>query len=146
MKSSGNKSFPKPSFVAKSSMKIFANSALANKNEYSIELLGPEKSDIPFTPVIQDNADEKYGRVVEDYKEFNKILGYNENDIIISAHENYSTYTFNLSSLFPSDEWNTLTSTPELLRYKYIFYNTKYEALPIAKGDLSSGEPREYYY
>ena len=46
-------------------------------DEYSIELLGPEKSDIPFTPVIKDNTDEKYGRVVEEYKEYNKIESYN---------------------------------------------------------------------
>jgi hypothetical protein len=45
-------------------------------------LLGPEKSDIPFTPIIKDNADEKYGRVVEDYKDFNKVESYNSEIII----------------------------------------------------------------
>jgi hypothetical protein len=39
-----------------------------------------------------------------------------------------------------------LTATPDLLRYKYILYNTKYEAQPILKGNLSDDIPNGYYY
>jgi hypothetical protein len=39
-----------------------------------------------------------------------------------------------------------LNETTDLLRYKYIFYNTSYETLPISKGDLSSNLPNGYYY
>jgi hypothetical protein len=36
--------------------------------------------------------------------------------------------------------------TNDLMRYKYILYNTHYEARPILKGDLSSVTPTGYYY
>ena len=90
-------------------------------------MLGPEKSDIPFTPIIKDTTDEKYGRVVEDYKEYNQILGYSD-AISVDANANYATYDFKLSSIFPDKEWNVLTATPDLLRYRYILYNTNYES------------------
>ena len=47
------------------------NVALSGKSAYNIEMLGPEKSDLPFTPVIVESTDEKYGRVTEDYKNYN---------------------------------------------------------------------------
>ena len=126
--------------------RIYNNTALSGKQAYSIELLGPEKSDVPFTPVIEQTTDEKFGRVVEDYKDYNQTEGYNESQIVVPTNEKYATYTFKLSSIFPEDEWETLTSTNDLLRYKYIVYNTKYEALPILKGDLSAIIPSEDYY
>ena len=124
---------------------LYTNPALKNKTEYSIELLGPEKSDIPFTPIIKDNADEKYGRVVENYKEYNKLYAYNT-DISIGTYDKCETYTFELSSIFPEDDWKSLMETNDLMRYKYILYNTRYEARPILKGDLSSITPTGYYY
>jgi len=34
-------------------------------------MLGPEKTDLAYTPIIEDVGAEKHGRVVEDYKQFN---------------------------------------------------------------------------
>lgn len=126
--------------------RIWSNSALSNGQSYSIQLLGPEKSDVPFTPVIVENPDEKYGRVVEDYKEYDTTQAYNDHPITIAPNSKYATYEFQLSDVFPSDDWDTLNQTNDLLRYKYILYNTKYESCPILKGDLSAGYPSQNYY
>lgn len=124
---------------------LYANPALKNKTEYAIELLGPEKSDIAFTPIITDNTDEKYGRVVENYKEYNKIYGYSP-QLLINNNTKDIIYTFELSNIFPIDDWESLMETNDLLRYKYILYNTNYESQPILKGELSSSIPTGYYY
>ena len=88
--------------------------------------------------MIVDTTEEKYGRVTEDYKNYNQLTACNESEIVISSGCSHAEYDFNLSSVFPSDDWEALSSTSELLRYKYILYNTKYEATPILKGSLSA--------
>lgn len=135
------------------------NTALCNATALNIELLGPEKSDIAFTPVIRMTEDEKYGRVVEEYKDVNRISVFNDEAITIPKNLRVATHTFILSSIYINDltsngmtparalqNWNDLIETPELLRYKYIIYNTNYMSRPILKGNLSDVFPNGYYY
>lgn len=135
------------------------NTALQKKQQYSLELLGPEKSDIAFTPVIKVTTDEKFGRVVEEYKDFNKISAFQKEDIIIPKNYRIATYKFDISSIYidslvengmerskAESNWQDLTETPELLTYKYIIYNTNYLAMPVLKGNLSDALPNGYYY
>ena len=102
-------------------------------------MLGPEKSDIPFTPVIKVTTDEKYGRVVEDYKNFTSMSSILSTTLSINANVSSVTHVFELSSIYVDsimsptmtrdraiEEWKQLIETPELLRYKYILYNTDY--------------------
>ena len=102
-------------------------------------MLGPEKSDIPFTPVIKVTTDEKYGRVVEDYKNFTSMSSILSTTLSINANASSVTHVFELSSIYVDsimsptmtrdraiEEWKQLIETPELLRYKYILYNTDY--------------------
>lgn len=135
------------------------NTALQKKQQYSIELLGPEKSDIAFTPVIKVTTDEKFGRVVEEYKDFNKISAFQKEDIIIHKNYRIATYKFDISSIYidslvengmersrAESNWQDFIETPELLTYKYIIYNTNYLAMPVLKGNLSDTLPNGYYY
>lgn len=135
------------------------NTALQKKQQYNIELLGPEKSDIEFTPVIKVPIDEKFGRVVEEYKDFNKISAFQKEDIIIPKDYRIATYKFDISSIYidslvengmersrAESNWQDLIETPELLTYKYIIYNTNYLAMPVLKGNLSDALPNGYYY
>ena len=82
--------------------RLCGNSALSGKNSYSIELLGPEDVVVPFTPVIIDIGNVKSGRVVEEYKEYDKLDAYNTTPIQIPAGINKQTYEFMLSNVFPS--------------------------------------------
>ena len=124
------------------------NTALCSASSYKIELLGPEKTDIKFTPVISVTTDEKYGRVTEDYKDMTKISAFNGEPMPILANNRYVSYTFDLSAVYISSlvdpsltgdaradaiaraiqDWHDLLETPELLSYKYILYNTNYLA------------------
>ena len=136
------------------------NTALCNHTSYNIELLGPENSDIAFSPVIKTTIDEKYGRVVEEYKEFNKISTFNDSGMTIRRNMRTTSYTFDISSIYINNltqnfgkplatalqDWYDLIDTPDLLRYKYIIYNTKYLAMPVLKGNLSDVLPNGYYY
>ena len=134
------------------------NTALSGLSCFDIELLGPEKSDIAFSPVINITTDEKFGRVTEDYNEFTKLSTNNDAKLVVPAGQFTATYTFDLSTIYISNvssligldraktEYSDLYQTDELLSYKYILYNTNYLALPILKGDLSSLHNNGYYY
>lgn len=140
------------------------NTALSGSNSLKIELLGPEKSDIAFTPVIQMTTDDKYGRITEDYREYNKMSAFNATSITIPSKAIEGTYEFDLHDIYMSatvggttgsdkgkaaqaeTSWAELVETPELLQYKYILYNKKYLAQPILKGNLSDVLPNGYYY
>lgn len=118
------------------------NTALCNATQLNIELLGPEKSDIAFTPVIKMTEDEKYGRVTEDYKDISKLSVFNDKPLAIMKNSHVTTYTIVLSDAYIADleknqgmsreralrEWSDLAETPDLTRYKYIVYNTGYLA------------------
>lgn len=136
------------------------NTALCNATQLNIELLGPEKSDIAFTPVIKMTEDEKHGRVTEDYKDISKLSVFNDKPLTIMKNNRVTTYTIVLSDTYIADlennqgmphgralqEWNDFAETPDLMRYKYIVYNTGYLAQPILKGSLSTQLPDGYYY
>lgn len=134
------------------------NRALSNLNHFDIELLGPEKSDIEFSPVINITTDEKFGRVTEDYIEFTKLSSNNDLPLSVLQGDFTATYTFDLSTIYISNvssligldrakiEYDNLYQTDELLSYKYILYNSNYLALPILKGNLSALHHNGYYY
>jgi hypothetical protein len=138
-----------PQYVDKQGISYYnKNTALCSASSYRIELLGPEKTDIAFTPVISATTDEKYGRVTEDYKDMTKISAFNDEPLSILANNRYASYTFDLSAVYISglvdpslsgdaradaiaratQDWLDLLETPELLSYKYILYNTNYLA------------------
>lgn len=150
-----------PQYADKPGISYYSeNTALCNASRYNIELLGPEKSDITFTPIITTTGEEKYGRVVEEYKEINKISAFNDVDLSVQVNAYVVQYQFNLSDVFidnfmktsgmPKDEaeseWKSMLDTSELLSYKYVLYNTNYLAMPILKGNLSDVLPNGYYY
>jgi len=61
------------------------------------------------------------------------------NELSIMPNTLEQQFDFMLSSLFTEEEYESMMQTDELLRYKYILYNTNYETMPISKGDLSVG-------
>ena len=90
-----------PQYVDKQGISYYnKNTALCNATSYSIELLGPGKTDIDFTPVINMTEDEKYGRVTEDYRDATKMSAFNDQSIVIPKNYRYATYTFDLSSVY----------------------------------------------
>lgn len=134
------------------------NRTLSGQQYFDIELLGPEKSDIAFSPVIHITTDEKYGRVTEDYRDFTKISANNDSNIVIKKLSAMAAYEFSLSDMYVANLSNSIglerakstyeemRETNQLLTYKYILYNSKYLAMPILKGDLSSSRNTGYYY
>lgn len=139
--------------------RYYNNTALSNADSFNIQLLGPEKSDVPFTPVIKVTTDEKYGRIVEDYKNFTSMSSTLSTELSINASASSVTHVFQLSSIYVDsimsptmpreraiEEWKQLVETSELLRYKYILYNTDYLSQPILKGNLSDLHENGYYY
>lgn len=104
--------------------------------------------------------DEKHGRVTEDYKDISKLSVFNNKPLTIMKNSRVTTYTIVLSDAYIADlennqgmphgralqEWNDFAETPDLMRYKYIVYNTGYLAQPILKGSLSTQLPDGYYY
>lgn len=140
--------------------KYCSNSALSGLKQLNIELLGPEKSDIAFTPVITNtNVEDKNGRVVEGYKDFNQMSAFNMSPIVIEQNEISTSYIFDLSSIYiqsisgfsgdlerATESWNELQDTTGLMNYKYLLYNTSYLAMPILKGNLSDALPNGYFY
>lgn len=121
--------------------RLYANSALSSKNEYSFELLGPENSDIDYTPVILDtNVQEQNGRVTEDYKDYTKMITFNE-QLDVSPGASVVTCMFDLRSIFVDDNGNStyddLAETGTLTKYRWNIANTSYAAMPVARGTLA---------
>ena len=56
--------------------RFWNNSALSGNEMYKLELLGPENSDVDYTPVILDQEDDRFGRVTEDWKEQSKVTAF----------------------------------------------------------------------
>ena len=125
--------------------RIFKNKSIAQDEQYNLQLQGPEKAEENATPVIIDPADEKYGRVTEDYKEYNKFTAFNETQISILAGQTSAEYTFELSSVLSAIYYD-VKQTNQLVKYKYMLMNSKYTTMPIAKGGFNRPDPTGYYY
>lgn len=129
--------------------RIYNNSALSAKEQYSLELLGPENSDVDYTPVIIDQADERYGRVTEDWKEYSKLTAFSK-EIRVPSLKSCATCTFALSDVFVDSRgrstYDELAETNQLTNYSYTFTNLAYTALPIAKGKLKDQWPLSNFY
>ena len=129
--------------------RLYLNSALSAKDSYSIELLGPENSDIDYTPVIIDQEGDKYGRVTEDYREYNKVTAFSP-EITFGIGEVTAKATFDLSDVFVDDNGKStyadIAETGALTGYSYTFSNTSYSAVPVATGKLSVQNEVSNYY
>lgn len=133
----------------KGKTRFYCNSALSAKQEYNVELLGPENSDIDYTPVIIDQASDKYGRVTEDYREYNKVTAFSP-EITFNANEESAEFTLALSDVFVDDHgkstYEDIAETGALTSYSYTFTNTTYVAMPVAVGKLSVQHEISNYY
>lgn len=89
--------------------------------------------------------DEKYGRVTEDYVEYTKFNAYNEVALSVLPNESSASYVFELSSVLGT-VYDDIKETNQLVSYKYMLMNSKYSAVPIAKGVLGNEAPTGYYY
>lgn len=130
--------------------RLYANSALSSKSEYSFQLLGPENSDIDYTPVILDtNVQEQNGRVTEDYRNYNKLVAFS-NQINLKAGEHTCSCVFDLRDVFVDDNgsstYNDLAETGTLTNYKWNIANTSYTAMPVVRGTLAQAQPTDNYY
>lgn len=125
--------------------RYYNNSALKNLSSYQIELLGPENSDVKFTPVIKTPTDESYGRVVEEYEPVTKFIRYTD-ELTIESNYNSVTAEFFLSDMISANALQDMEDSGELLKYKYMLFNTRYESMPILKGSLSATLPLSNFY
>lgn len=130
--------------------RFYVNSALSGAQTLNLELLGPENSDVDYTPVILDtDVTDKYGRVTEDYRDYNKLTAFSE-EIQFEAGNECAVYTFQLSDIFVDDlgrsTYEDLAETGDLLDYKWNLANTSYTSTPVARGTLRSQNPSDYYY
>ena len=131
--------------------RLYNNTALSKQTQYSCELLGPENSDVAYTPIIVDAGNTPDGRVTEDYKSIDKISYLNPAEIAIPAHSLSLEFSFDLSTVFGLDRhkesiYDQYIETGALSRYAYMFFNSTYEAMPITIGYLNQRYPTSNNY
>ena len=125
--------------------RFYNNTALSGKTSFKCELLGPENSDVAYTPVLVDpnGGATPDGRVTEDYKPIDKITFYLNQDLVILPARTMVQYTFNLREIFGKDRhdeyiYDQFIETGKLLKYNYTLFNTNYESIPIVTGELKN--------